>query len=295
MRVLITGITGYIGSNLARNLLTDCEVYGLVREPLNTTYIVDIQKQIRLFPYDGSYESVAAALEASRPDLVYHLATYYTGGRGTEHTPALVSSNITMGAYLLDAMATCGFGALVYASTIMAHYRREEYCPLNLYAATKRAFSDLMVYYTDSGLLRAVTLVISDTYGPGDQRPKILNLIKQAALTGERMALSDGRQDYDVVYIDDVVNAFRQAGRLLLQTPDWENETFQISAPEPLTLRQTVELMVQTNGIYLNADWGKRSRAEREIRKAVRLYQGVPGWEPQVALCDGLQSVMNTK
>lgn len=295
MRVLITGITGYIGSNLARNLLPDCEVYGLIREPLNKTYIGDIQDQIHLFPYDGSYESMISILESSHPDLVYHLATYYTGGRGAEHTPALINSNITMGAHLLDAMAAYGCGALVYASTIMAHYRGEEYCPLNLYAATKRAFSDLMVYYTDSGLLRAVTLVISDTYGPGDQRPKILNLIKQAAQTGERMAFSDGGQDYDVVYIGDVVSAFRQAGELLQKTHDWKNETFQISACEPLTLRQTVELMLQINGLHLDAGWGERPQAEREIRKAVRLYQWVPGWEPQVALCDGLQSVMNTK
>ena len=42
-RVLITGITGYIGSHLARVLLPDWEVYGLVREPLRTEHIADIQ------------------------------------------------------------------------------------------------------------------------------------------------------------------------------------------------------------------------------------------------------------
>ena len=34
-RVLITGVTGYIGSHLARTLLPEWEVYGLVRKPLN--------------------------------------------------------------------------------------------------------------------------------------------------------------------------------------------------------------------------------------------------------------------
>ena len=73
-RVLITGITGYIGSNLARRLLADCEVCGLVREPVNLTYLEDIQTQVRLLPCDGTIDSIASALEASRPEVVYHLA-----------------------------------------------------------------------------------------------------------------------------------------------------------------------------------------------------------------------------
>ena len=46
-RVLITGITGYIGSKMARNLLPDCEVYGLVRKPLNLEYLEDIHTKIQ--------------------------------------------------------------------------------------------------------------------------------------------------------------------------------------------------------------------------------------------------------
>lgn len=292
MRVLITGITGYIGSNLARSLLPDHKVYGIVREPVNTTYIADIQDQFQLLPYDGTYESMAIALEICQPTLVYHLATYYTGGRGKENTPSLIESNITMGAYLLDAMATYGRGALVYASTVMAYYRGKTYCPLNLYAATKQAFSDLISYYTDAGFLRAVTLILSDTYGPGDERAKILNLVKQAAQNAEHMALSDGSQDYDVVYIDDVVRAFRQAGEHLLKENGWKNEIFQVASSNLTTLRQAVEQMLQVNGLMLDAAWGERPPAQREIRRAVRLYPPLPGWEPQVSLENGLRLFM---
>ena len=115
---------------------------------------------------------------ASQPELVYHLAAYYTGAHGAQVTPKLIASNITFGAYLLEAMAACSTSALVYASTVMTFYKEKTYCPLNLYAATKQAFSDLLAYYTDAGILRSVTLVLSDTYGPGDRRPKVLNLIR---------------------------------------------------------------------------------------------------------------------
>lgn len=289
MRVLITGITGYIGSHLARRLLTDCDVYGLVREPLNLTYLEDIQNQLHLLRCDGTPKSITAALECSRPDIVYHLAAYYTGAHGPEETPRLIGSNITFGAYLLEAMSACGCSALVFASTMMTHYQGEKYRPLNLYAATKQAFSDLLAYYTDAGFLRAVTLVLSDTYGPSDQRPKILNLVKKAVQDREKLALTDGSQDYDVVYIDDVIQAFHQAGNQLLQKPEWKNEAFQVLSSNPLTLRQTVDQMLAVNQLTLNAAWGQRPSPEREIRRAVRLYPTLPNWEPKVSLRDGLR------
>lgn len=286
-RVLITGITGYIGSHLARALLSDFEVYGLVREPLHTEYIADIQEQIHLVTIDGSHADIETALLEAQPDLVYHLATYYTGAHGPEHTPKMIASNIEFGAYLLEAMVSCGCPQLVYASTVMAHYGGAEYRPLNLYAATKRAFSDLLAYYTDTGLIRAVTLVLSDTYGPDDRRSKVLNLIRNAA--GGNIALSDGGQDYDVVHIDDVVRAFYVAGEQLLCQPSWKNETFQVCAEEPLTLRKTVELMLESNGLPLEtAAWGQRPHAEREIREAIRLYPVLPGWRPHVKIDEGL-------
>ncbi len=292
-RVLITGITGYIGSSLARRLLPDCKIYGLAREPLHLTYLEDIQNQIQFVYYDGTYESMSKALNLSQPDLVYHLAAYYTGAHGKEHTPRLISSNITLGAYLLEAMAGCGCPALVNVSTVMAHYQGEDYRPLNLYAATKQAFSDLLAYYTDAGQIRAVTLVLSDTYGPNDHRPKILNLIKNAVQTGERLALSDGRQDYDLVYIDDVTRAFQTAGTQLLLNSNWKNEIFQIRAKEIFTLRETAERMLQINQAKLNAGWGERPLPEREIRRAVKVYPVLPDWEPEVSLEIGLRRLMD--
>lgn len=287
-RVLITGITGYIGSHLAGALLPDCEVWGLVRRPLRTEYIADFQDQLHLYPTDGSFETIRSALREIQPDLVYHLAAYYTGAHSAQVTPDLIASNVTFGAYLLEAMAACGTPVLVYAATVMAHYGGEAYRPLNLYAATKQAFSDLMAYYTDAGLLRAVTLALSDTYGPGDRRPKVLNLIRDAARKKEPVPLSDGRQVYDVTYIDDVVHAFRLAGEQLLEHGEWKNENFQIRAPHPLTLRQTVELMIRVNGLKVDAEWGRRPAAAREMRQAVRIYPSLPGWAPEVNLAEGL-------
>lgn len=289
-RVLITGITGYIGSNLARALLPECEVYGLAREPLNTAYIADVADELHLLPYDGTYASVENALHQSMPDVVYHLATFYTGAHNADVTPKLIASNIDFGAYLLEAMCQDGCLSLVYATTIMEHYQGEEYRPLNLYAATKRALGDLLAYYTDAGLLRAVTLVLTDTYGPGDRRPKILNLIRKAAESGEHIALSSGTQDYDLVHVDDVVRAFRLAGERTEVMP-CGCETYQVYAEQPLSLRETVEKLLALNGLTLDAGWGERALSEREQHRAIRLYPPPPDWNQEVSLETGLRFI----
>jgi len=288
-RVLITGVTGYIGSHLARALSSDCRVFGLTRQPIRREYISDIQDRICLLPCDGGYEGIRDAVRESQPDLVYHLATYYTGAHNAEAVPKLVASNIALGAYLLEAMAESGCHALVNATSVMTCRTGNEYCPQNLYAATKQAFSDLLAYYTDAGMMRAVTLMLPDTYGPNDARPKILNLIKTAALKGEHIALSAGTQDYDVVYIDDVVSAFRMAGERLLAGEGKAMETFQVFSEHTLSLRRTVELMLKLNGLTLDAGWGERIQSPREMKKAVRLYPTVPDWRQKVPLEEGLK------
>ena len=289
-RVLITGITGYIGSHLARALLPEWEVYGLVREPLNLEYLEDIQEKIHFLFYSGTYESMSAAIQASQPDLVYHLATYYTGDHSPERLVQLLNANIVLGGHLLEAMYVWKSPAIVYASTYAAHYQGEEYRPINLYAATKQAFSDLLAYYTDAGLLRAVTLVISDTYGPKDHRPKVLNAAVRAARAGEKMSFSAGTQVYDIVYIDDVVSAFALAGEQLC-LGQYRNEVFQIVSEAPLSLRETVEKMLHINHLTLNAGWGERPAAERAMTEALRLYPTVPGWIPRVSLEEGLSKL----
>lgn len=228
-----------------------------------------------------------AQVERCRPELVYHLAAYYTGAHDMDNAAQLVASNIAYGAYLLEAMAACGCKNLICATSIMEHYQGEAYRPLNLYAASKRAFRDLLAYYADTGLLRAGTLVLADTYGPGDRRPKVLNLVLDAARTHKAIDLSDGQQDYAAVHIDDVVEAFVLAGKQLA-AGEWENQQFQVLPDTIFSLREIVEAMVKICNLTVVTNWGARPAPVRDMRHAPRLYPPVPGWSPQISLEQGL-------
>lgn len=290
-RVLITGITGYIGSHLAKALLPDCSVHGLVRLPLTETYLPpELQESLTLLPYDGTGESVASALEKSQPDVVYHLAAHYTAAHDIRTVPRLLESNLVFGCYLLEAMCSANCRKLVYTSTTTTNCTGADYRPLTLYAATKQAFSDLVEFYTGKCDFRVAGIALSDTYGPGDKRPKVLNLIRQAALQGKLMDMTSGEQIYDAVYISDVISGLVRSADTL-EAESACHHLFQLASAEPRSLRATVECMLQVGGVSYRPNWGAKPESGLLQEHPICIYPLVPGWEPRVTLEEGLQKL----
>ncbi len=291
--VFVTGISGYIGSRLAWDLLKKgYKVYGLVRRPLHAEYITAFRDKLNLCVYDGSYESVLQAVETSKPDVIYHMATCYAVSHSSNQISDMNDCNLLLGNYVLEAMQACNIRNIVYLSSASCHFKNENYNPLNLYAATKQAFSDIMRYYTEASGIRSLTLLLTDSYGPGDKRHKILNLIKKAFREHQPIELSSGTQVYDVLYIGDIVSALEQAADLL----EHQNESlsvYQIYNDNPLSLRETVDLLQKTVGVHINAKWGARPQAARSMSSKVRVDPLLPGWKARVSLEEGLKKFWN--
>jgi len=78
MRVLITGITGFAGSHLAEYILAnhpEAEIYGIVRWRSRMDNIVGILDKVHFLEADlKDMVSLRAALAASKPDRIFHLA-----------------------------------------------------------------------------------------------------------------------------------------------------------------------------------------------------------------------------
>ena len=78
MRALITGMTGFAGSHLAEYLLAEqpgVEVYGTHRWRSRMDNVEHLRSKVKLLEADlRDYTSMHAALERSRPDVIFHLA-----------------------------------------------------------------------------------------------------------------------------------------------------------------------------------------------------------------------------
>ena len=219
--------------------------------------------------------------------MVFHLAALFVA----EHAPAdaarLADSNLRWPLLLLDAMARCGVRRLVNASTAWVRLDGRTDAPASLYAATKRAFVELMRFYASADGLAAVTLELTDTYGPGDPRRKLFSLLRDAAAKGEPLAMSPGEQLLDPVFVDDAAEAFIAAGRRAAGLGDGTLESFCVPGGRPRTLREVVEAWRRVSGRSLEVSWGARPYRAREVM-APPSGPVLPGWTPRMGLEEGI-------
>ena len=110
-RVLITGITGFVGPHLAKTYIDEgVEVYGLVRRRADGDVSrglreVGVENQVRIL--EGNVEdltSLLMAFDSSQPDIVFHLAAQSFVQRSFSSPLECVTANSTGTANLLEAM-----------------------------------------------------------------------------------------------------------------------------------------------------------------------------------------------
>jgi nucleoside-diphosphate-sugar epimerase len=212
---------------------------------------------------------------------------------------SLILSNVLLGTQLLEAMTIRGVESFINTGTFWQHYNTENYHPSCLYAATKQAFEDILQYYADAKAINAITLNLFDTYGPHDSRNKLFSQLRRAASTGIPLEMSPGGQKLDLVFIDDVVDAFVQAELNLSATTLPSCQAFGVSSGHHVVLRDLVAQYSRVIGKDIPIKWGARPYREREIMTPWLPTQHLPGWSARTDLDEGMKlmedSIDNTE
>lgn len=287
MKLLLTGATGYIGGQLAHRLVAQGhELAILVRPHSGLDLLKAVLPQIQVNIYDGSYASMLRALEAARPSTVCHVASLFLAQHKPEDVARLIESNLTFPTQLLEAMNQVGVKQLINTGTSWQHFQNESYNPVNLYAATKQAFESLLAFYVEAQGFKAITLKLFDTYGPGDTRPKLFNLLRKTALTGEPLRMSPGEQELDLVYISDVLDAYLLAIEGLSEVT--KSTCYSVSNPIRVTLKELVEIYGESVHRPMNVEWGGLPYRPREVFVPWTKYLLPPDWRPKIGLKEGI-------
>ncbi|HWZ16330.1 MAG TPA: NAD(P)-dependent oxidoreductase [Mucilaginibacter sp.] len=275
MKILVTGATGYIGSKLTKKLVSLGYDTGiLIRSKSDTALLKDVIPKIKVFIIESNYASINSAVAEFKPDLTVHLASLFID----QHTPEAISnlceSNILFGMLLLETLVNNDCKLFINTGTSWQHYNDEIYNPANLYAATKQAFDDIIKYYIEAYALRCITLKLFDTYGPDDTRPKIFNLLNKIAETEEQIEMSAGGQEFNIVHIDDVIQAYLYCIEELQQTNAC-SKIYGVGNEHSKTLREYVndyEIYLKKR---LNIIWGGRPYKRREVMTSWKAFNKI--------------------
>ena len=201
------------------------------------------------------------------------------------------------GTHVLEAMVLTSVPYFINTGTYWQHYGESStYSPSCFYAATKQSFQDIIKYYTDSNLIKSITLKLFDTYGPNDLRKKIFTILSEAQQNNNKIAMTSGEQLIDLVYITDVVRAYLKAiERILKMNNQSSNEIFFVSSGNQIKLKLLVERYLKITKKKVNIAWGKMPHRPRDIMNPIKEVSPVPGWKPKINIDQGLKLISNQK
>ena len=199
-KILLTGATGFLGSHLAKALLSaGHEVVALKRKSSSLSRIESISDELTLVDIDGlNYDALFA--HHANIDAILHTATAY--GRSNETVSEIFETNTVFPLKLLDAGSRAGIKVFINTDTILNKY-------LNQYALSKNQFLQWGKIVAKQKNIRFLNAKLEHFYGNNDTPTKFTAQVINSCLGNTpELKLTLGEQKRDFIHIEDVVSAY---------------------------------------------------------------------------------------
>lgn len=311
MKVLITGITGFIGSELARRLLRegDFEIAGLLRTSSNQERIWaidDIVGKIKIFYANfNDYYAIHNAVKKFNPNYILHIGAQ-TPVRDSFEMPSEFNETNFLGTINLvhSALELKDFKKFIFASTMEVYGFQKERKPfledITLHPGSPYSVSKAACEYYLEMASRAFKLpyLISracNTYGREHNTGFVIEYIIKSMLAKKSVYLGTPKAIRDFMYVDDHVDAYM---RLLKSNA--VNETFNFGTGAGLTVLDLANLIkekLKYKGKIIAQefppDYLYRPLTEDYLSMNSSKAKKLLGWEPKVSLDKGLDKTIS--
>ena len=236
--VLITGVAGFVGSNLAKNLLKNgAKIIGLTKNKKieSLLYYEKIDKKIDLVFGDiTDKELLKSIFLKNKIEICFHLAAQVEVGLAAKYPFLTWETNIRGTYTLLETIRESKnkIKSLIVASSDKAYgqypknklpYKENYELKAEFPYDTSKACAD-MIARSYSGKLFNIPIIITrfaNIYGPGQLNFTALipDAIKSCVLNKKFKIRSDGTSVRDFVYIDDIVDLYKLLSKNLYLNP----------------------------------------------------------------------------
>jgi GDP-4-dehydro-6-deoxy-D-mannose reductase len=308
MRGFVTGLDGFVGQWLARDLLgAGIELAGgsRVAHPSYSILTPDEATAIAWFTFElHDQASIENAIRSWRPDAVYHLAAQAFVGESLSDPAATLETNVLGTARVLEAVKRAAPNATVlyvgsadaYGPVSAEDLPLRESAPLrpiNPYGASKAAAEAIAVQYAHAGMLRTVATRSFNHAGPGQRTAfAVSGFAKQIADAARglqpsvlRVGNLDARRDYSDVR--DVARAYR-----LIVERGTSGSVYNVCSGRSLAMREIVDELIRIAGVDVSIEVDPARMRPSDTPDLVgdnALLKADTGWAPAISLAQTLR------
>jgi UDP-glucuronate 4-epimerase len=306
VKALVTGVAGFIGSNIARRLLTDGhDVVGV--DALTDYYDPQIKRSNlrraddpRFRFVEGDLNTLDLASLLADTEVVFHEA----GQPGVRSSwgrdfGRYASDNICATQRLLEEARQSGsLRRFVYASSSSVYGNAERYPteetdrpqPVSPYGVTKLAAEHLCSLYAHNYGLPTVSLRYFTVYGPGQRPDMAFTRFCRWVHAGSPIQLyGTGEQIRDFTYVDDVVEANLRVGDAdTAQVP--AGAVYNVAGGSSVSMNEVLELLGTISGKEVRVE--RSAAVPGDVLRTGGTTDAIrraTGWDPKVGLREGLE------
>lgn len=284
--ILLTGSTGFLGSNLLRELLR-CGYRILIttRDVTDPCRISDVLSRVVEFNIDKV--DPRQIFKSHEIDIIVHCATNY--GRKEINDISLLNANLILPLTLLQLGVENNVKCFINTDTILDK-------GISNYSLSKHQFEEWLKVYSSG--ITSINIALEHFYGPLDDESKFVTYIIQSLIRRvEKIDLTKGEQKRDFIYIDDVVDAFV---RIIGNSDRLGNGFYhyEIGSGRTIAIRDFVMLAKAYAGnSTTNLNFGALPYRPNEIMESQVDITDIEklGWKPQTSLENGLKKTIQVE